>query len=147
MRTSVLGSGALVVWIVILVGGSMHVAAAEPIVVPLVDEFVDVNPCTGETITLTFGGTALIWEFDGHFLLVASGTVVTSDAFSGSFNRQFVFYGDRVSTLRFHDMEVSDETGQRVIFGVGLVHETTVDGETVVSFGHTSGLRCVGVPG
>lgn len=125
----------------------MHVAAAKPIEVPLFEELDDINPCTGETITLTFAGTAFIREFDDHFLLVARGTVVTSDGFSGSFNRQLVFHGDRVATLRFHDMEITDETGQRIIFGVGLVHETTVDGETVVSFVHFSGLRCVGVPG
>jgi hypothetical protein len=137
----------LVVLTVILLGGSMHVAAAKPIEVPLFEELDDINPCTGETITLTFAGTAFIREFDDHFLLVARGTVVTSDGFSGSFNRQLVFHGDRVATLRFHDMEITDETGQRIIFGVGLVHETTVDGETVVSFVHFSGLRCVGVPG
>jgi hypothetical protein len=49
-----------------------------------------------------------------------------------------------VTHLRFHDMEVSDQTGQRIIFGVGLVHETLANGEVVVSFDHFSGLRCVG---
>ena len=125
----------------------MDVTAKVPIVVPLFDEITDVNPCTGETITLTFTGTAFVQEFDDHSLLVASGTVVTSDGFSGSFEWLFVFQGDRVTHLRFHDMEVSDETGQRVMFGVGLVHETSVNGKTVVAFNHFSGLRCVGESG
>ena len=130
--------------IVSLVGSSIYVAGAAPTAVPFSEQFDDINPCTGETITLTFTGTAFIQEFDDHSILVAAGTVVTSDGFSGTFNRQFVFLGDRVAHLRFHDMEVSDETGQRVVFGVGLVHETSVDGQPVVSFTHTSGLRCVG---
>lgn len=133
----------LVAWIVLATSG-VQAAGGAPIVVPLFEEFDDLNPCTGEVVTYTFTGTARIKEFDDHFILVAKGTVVTSDGFSGSFNRQFVFQGDRVAHLRFHDMEVSDDTGQRIMFGVGLLHETSVAGETVVSFLHFSGLRCVG---
>jgi hypothetical protein len=115
-----------------------------PTEVPLFEQFDDLNPCTGAVVTYTFTGTARIQDFDAHFILVARGSVATSDGFSGSFNRQFVFQGDHVVTLRFHDMEVRDETGQRILFGVGLVHETSVNGQPVVSFTHFSGLRCVG---
>ena len=116
-----------------------------PIFVPILDVFDDINPCTDAVITLTFAGTARIQEFDDYFIFVGKGTVETSDGYSGRFNRQFVFQGDQVAVLRFHDMEVSDETGQRVIFGVGLLVEVSVHGQLVVSFGpHTSGLRCVG---
>jgi len=120
--------------------------AHSPTEVPLAEQFDDLNPCTGEVATYTFTGTARIQEFDEHFVLVASGSVVTSDGFSGSFNRQFVFNGDRVVHLRFHDMEVRDATGQRIMFGVGLFHETSVQGQPVVSFTQFSGLRCVGKP-
>ncbi|MGQ0797596.1 MAG: hypothetical protein ACT4OI_07030 [Methanobacteriota archaeon] len=124
---------------------AMGIASAQaPIEVPLFEEFSDLNLCTDEVVTYTFTGTARISEFDGHFILVARGSVVTSDGFSGSFNRQFVFQDDRVTVLRFHDMEVSDETGQMIVFGVGLIVEISADGEPVVSFLQFSGLRCVG---
>ena len=115
-----------------------------PIEVPLLEQFDDLNPCTGQVVTFTFTGVARIQQFDDHFVLVARGSVATSDGFSGSFNRQFVFQGDRVTHLRFHDMEVRHATGQRIRFGVGMFHETSVQGQPVVSFTHFSGARCVG---
>jgi hypothetical protein len=119
-------------------------ASGAPSEVPFFEEFQDINPCTGQVVTYTFTGSARIRESADHFILVAKGSVVTSDGFSGSFNRQFVFIGDRVTHLRFHDMEVNSATGQRIIFGVGLFHETSPQGQPVVSFEHFSGLRCVG---
>jgi hypothetical protein len=120
------------------------IAASRPVEVPFFEEFQDINPCTGQLVTYTFTGTARIQESDDRSILVARGSVVTSDGFTGSFNRQFVFIGGRVTHLRFHDMEVSSETGQRIIFGVGLFHETSLQGQPVVSFEHFSGLQCVG---
>ena len=114
-----------------------------PVQVPLFEEFQDLNPCTGQVVTYTLTGTARIQESGDRFILVARGSAVTSDGFVGSFNRQFVIIGDRVTHLRFHDMEVSSE-GQRIVFGVGLVHQTSVNGQPVVSFEHFSGVRCVG---
>lgn len=119
-------------------------ASRAPVQVPLFEEFQDLNPCTGQVVTYTFTGTARIQESGDHFILVARGSVVTSDGFTGRFNRQFVIIGDRVTHLRFHDMEVNSETGQRIVFGVGLSHETSVQDQPVVSFEHFSGLRCVG---
>ena len=136
----------LVAWLFLATAG-VQAAGGPPIVVPLLEAFNDLNPCTGVVVTYTFTGTARIQAFDNHLILVGKGTVVTSDGFSGQFNRQFVFNGDRVVHLRFHDMEVSDETGQRIMFGVGLIHETSVEGQPVVSFEHFSGLRCVGPKG
>ena len=123
-------------------GSSMSDSRA-PVEVTLFEQFPDVNPCTGQIVTYTFTGTARIQKFQEHSVLVAQGTVETSDGFSGTFNRQFVFAAG-VTQLRFHDMEVSSATGQRIIFGVGLVHETLVSGQTVVSFDQFSGVRCVG---
>lgn len=117
--------------------------AQAPVEVPLFEQFQDVNPCTGQIVTYTFTGTARIRDTGGRFLLVASGTVSTSDGFTGRFNRQFII-NDHVSHFRFHDSEASDATGQRIIFGVGLSHQTTANGRTVVAFEHFSGLRCVG---
>jgi len=112
-----------------------------PVEEPFTEVFTDVNPCTGNVITYTLAGTARVRRSgDDISFLVAKGTVVTSDGFSGNFNRQFII-NDRVTHLRFHDMEVSNQTGQRIIFGVGLLHETKANS---LSFVHFSGARCVG---
>jgi hypothetical protein len=130
--------------VAILSAASVVTFAAPPTSQPLFEQFDDVNPCTDEIITLTFTGTAFVQSSGDHFILRASGTVTTSDGFEGSFNRNFVVIGDRVETLRFHDMELSDGTGQRVIAAVGLVHVTRVDGVPVVDLVKFPNLRCVG---
>lgn len=119
-------------------------ASRAPVEVPLFEQFDDLNPCTGAVVTITFTGTARIHQFGNHSMLVANGSVATSDGFTGSFNRQIVVHGDRVTHARFHDMEVNQATGQRIIFGVGMFHETTAGGEIRVSFVHFSGAKCVG---
>ena len=129
---------------VILSAASLVAFAAPPVSQPLFEQFDDVNPCTDEIITLTFVGTAVVRSSGDHFTLRASGTVTTSDGFEGSFNRNFVVIGDRVETLRFHDMEMSNISGQRVIAAVGLVHVTRVDGVPVVDLIRFPNLRCVG---
>jgi hypothetical protein len=110
----------------------------------LFEQIQDVNPCTDEIITLTFTGTAVTRTSGDHFILRASGTVVTSDGYEGSLNRNFVVIGDRVETLRFHDTELSDAGGQRIVFAVGLVHVTRVNDVPVVDLVKLSGPRCVG---
>jgi len=124
--------------------GDEAAASRAPVQVPIGEQLVDLNPCTGKPTTYTFNGTARVQAFDDHYLLVASGTVKTDDGFVGTFNRQFVFVGDRVVHLRFHDSEMTDGGGQRIMFGVGLYHQTSPQGDPVVSFEQFSGLRCVG---
>lgn len=114
-----------------------------PTEVPLYEQFNDINPCTGSITTYTFTGTARVQAFDDHVVLVGRGSVVTTDGFSGGFNRTFVFQGDRMVHLRFHDVEISADGTQKIVFAVGLFHETSVNGEPVVSFTHFSGPRCV----
>jgi hypothetical protein len=123
-------------------------AVSAPVEVAIFEQFEDFNPCTGASTTLTYSGTAKIRDFDDHFMLHVLGTVVTTDGYSGSFNWTFVFHGDRVGVIRAHDMELSDATGQRMIFPVGVEHVTSVDGEPIVSFSHFSKdrVRCVGKP-
>src|SRR2546422_3591316 len=98
----------------------MGIASAQsPTQVPLFEQFQDLNPCMGAVVTYTFSGTARIIKFDDHFILVAKGSVVTSDGFSGSFNRKFVFQGDQETVFRFHALEISAETAQFIWFAVG----------------------------
>lgn len=106
--------------------------ARGPVEQPLYSQFQDINFCTGQIVTYTMVGTAWIQEFDGHYVLVARGTVTTSDGFSGTFNRTFVFQGDRVMVLRFHDMEVNAATGQRQVFSLGMYLAIKPDGQVAV---------------
>jgi hypothetical protein len=107
-------------------------------------EFPDVNPCSGEEHILTFTGVARIVENQGNTIIVSRGTVETNDGFSGTFHWTEVFNRDQVVHQRFHDMEVNDAAGQGIVFSVGIFHETTVDGDPVVSMFRGSGARCVG---
>ena len=119
-----------------------------PVESPLLVLIDDVNACNGLPITLTYAGTAQVQEFDGHSLLHVNGTVTTTDGYTGTFNWTFIFEGDQVGHITAHDMEVSDESGQRILFAVGLDHVTAVDGQIVVSFSHFSHdrIRCLGQP-
>lgn len=123
------------------------VVSAAPAVVPMFEQFNDMNFCTGNVVTYTFTGTARIQERGDVFILVASGTVTTSDGFAGSFNRQFIFKGDQVAHLRFHDIEINAETGQRQIFSMGMYHTTAPDGTPVVGFEKYGATKCSGEPG
>ena len=119
-------------------------ARAERTVVPVFDEVSDVNPCTGELVTITYAGTGHVHRGGDNVVLQARGAVVTSDGYTGTFNWTFVFVDDRVTHFRFHDTEVSSESGQRVLFAVKIDHTTWRNGEAIVSFSHASGPRCVG---
>jgi hypothetical protein len=119
-----------------------------PIDAPLLVTIDDVNACTNEPITLTYSGMANLQEFGGHFLLHVNGVVTTTDGYTGIFNWTFIGYADQVSHVSAHDMEVSDATGQRILFPLGLEQHVTIDGELVVDFFHFANgrVRCLGKP-
>lgn len=121
-------------------------AAHAPVEEPLFIQIDDVNACNGLPITLTYAGTAQVQEFGDHALLHVNGTVTTTDGFTGIFNWTFVFQDDQVAQISAHDMEVSDASGQRIIFAVGVEHATSVNEQIVVSFVHFSHdrIRCIG---
>jgi hypothetical protein len=114
-----------------------------PVEVSLYEQFDDINFCGGQIVTYTFEGTARVQQQGDRYLLVAQGTVTTSDGFTGTFNRQFIIKGDQVVHLRFHDIELNSATGERQIFALGMYHYTTVDGQTVVGFEKYGGTLCV----
>ncbi len=95
-------------------------------------------------------GFARIQEFGDHYTLHGYGTVTTTDGWTGTFNREYVINGDHVITMRFHDMELSNGgTHQKIVFAVGLLHVTYVDGiptADVLHFGIPNGIGCVGKP-
>ena len=120
------------------------VTSHAPVEVPLNVQFNDINFCTGQIVTYTMTGTARVQQQGDRYLLVARGTVVTSDGFAGTFNRTFIIKGDQVTHLRFHDMETSSATGQRQVFSVGMYHLTAVNGEPIVEFEQFGGGGCPG---
>jgi hypothetical protein len=118
--------------------------ASGPTIVPMFEQFNDFNACTGNIVTYTFTGTAHIEEHNGVYVLTARGTAVTSDGYYGTFNRTFVFKGDQVAHLRFHDQEVSSTDGRRQVFSLGMYHSTAPDGTEVVGFEKYGGGGCQG---
>lgn len=129
-------------------GGGRLAFSRAPVESPLLVLIDDVNACTGLPITLTYAGTAQVQEFDGHSLLHVNGIVTTSDGYTGTFHWTILFERDQVGHVTAHDIEVSDASGQRILFAVGVDHVTAVDGQIVVTFSHFSHerIRCLGQP-
>jgi hypothetical protein len=117
---------------------------AAPTEVPVLEQIVDTNPCTGEEVTITYAGTGTVHGAQGNVIVQSRGDVTTSDGYTGTFNWTFVFNRGRVVHIRTHDTEVSATTGERVIFPIGLTHTTWRGEEPVVHVDHSSGARCVG---
>jgi hypothetical protein len=117
--------------------------AQPPFEEPIFQEVDDINPCTGGDITLTFEGTRRVQLVGDHRIVHAWGTVTTSDGYTGKFNRQLVFIGDRVETRRFFDMEVGPNR-ERIRLTANL-HITVVDGEITAEVDNAR-LVCIGKP-
>ena len=123
---------------------ALAVSAQGPVEAPFL--FIaagEVNPCTGETISIRYEGTRRTQVVDDHRVVHIAGTVTTSDGYVGTFNRQLVFHGTDVVTRRFFETEVGSEH-QRVQFTSNL-HLTIVDGEVKAVVENTQ-LRCIGKP-
>ena len=128
-----------------LAGGQAYASSA-PVEAPLLVAFDDINACTGETITLTYTGTARVQTVGDHSLLHVDGSVTTSDGWFGTFVWTFINQGDQVAHVNAHDMEITDGSRQRMIFPLGLEQHVTIDGALVVDFFRFSKdrVRCVG---
>lgn len=71
-------------------------AADPPTAEAFTDVFDDVNPCTGEVMTVTFVGTAFIHEHGSRIVVHAERTITTSDGFVGHGTDSFVDNGQIV---------------------------------------------------
>jgi hypothetical protein len=123
---------------------SISALASTPVEIPISEVVEDVNPCTGEPITITFTGVGFVHEEGDRYIFRGVGTVVTSDGFVGTFNRNYFIKGDQIFRVRFHDMEVSSVSGQRMLFPIGLFSVTTIDGQVRSSVLQVPGPRCIG---
>jgi hypothetical protein len=87
-------------------------AADRPTQFPILDVFPDVNPCTGNAMTVTFVGTAYVHNHDGRIVARAERTITTSDGFVGHGTDNFVDNG-QVIRLRQTDIMTNAVSGDR----------------------------------
>ncbi len=100
--------------------------------VPLFEQFDDINPCSGQTMTVTIDGTIQVTDQDGRELLRIDEQMSTSDGFTGRGNVRDIFNG-RNEILRVNDM-LSSESGARFRVQRLLVADV-VNGELRVTSG------------
>jgi hypothetical protein len=71
-------------------------AADAPTEFPILDVFEEVNPCTGDVMTVTFTGTFFVHEHDSRVVVRGERTITTSDGFVGHGTDSFVDNGQVV---------------------------------------------------
>lgn len=76
-------------------------AASAPIAVPIFEEFVDINPCSGLNHTITVTGTA--WIHENAKVVRFQRTINTSSGFVGRGTLTFVTTGD-LEKITLNDM-------------------------------------------
>jgi hypothetical protein len=86
-------------------------AADRPTEFPILDVFQDVNPCTGNIMTVTFVGTAFVHSHDSRTVAIAHRTITTSDGFVGHGTDSFVENG-QVLMSRITDI-MTNASGDR----------------------------------
>ena len=102
-------------------------AADPPTEFPILDVFPDVNPCTGNPMTVTFVGTAFVHFHDSRVVARAQRTITTSDGFVGHGTDNFVDNG-QVLISRLTDI-MTNASGDR--FRAHFVFVLDVSTETV----------------
>jgi hypothetical protein len=86
-------------------------AADRPTEFPILDVFPDVNPCTGNPMTVTFVGTVLVHSHGSREVAIAHRTITTSDGFVGHGTDSFVDNG-QVLRARLTDI-MTNASGDR----------------------------------
>jgi hypothetical protein len=86
-------------------------AADRPQQFPIFDQFPDVNPCTGEDMTVTFTGTFYVHEHGSRVVVRGDRTITTSDGFVGHGTDSFV---DNGQVLMFRQTDImANASGDR----------------------------------
>jgi hypothetical protein len=97
---------------VVALAFAVPAAADPPTEFPILDVFPDVNPCTGDPMTVTFVGTAFVHEHDSREVGRAERTITTSDGFVGHGTDTFVDNG-QVVMFRLADILTNASSGER----------------------------------
>ena len=96
---------------VVALAVAVPAAADRPTEFPILDVFPDVNPCTGNPMTVTFVGTAYVHVHDSRTVFRTQRTITTSDGFVGHGTDSFVDNG-QVFTARITDI-MTNASGDR----------------------------------
>jgi len=118
---------------------SPSLAAAVRSEFPFFEQLDDVNPCSGQPMTVTITGTLRLIDQDGRELVQIDEQLSTSDGFAGPGNVRDIFNG-RNEILRINDM-LASESGARFRVQRLLVVDV-VNGEVRVTTGGPV-LTCV----
>ena len=113
-------------------------AADAPAEFPILDVFPDVNPCTGDPMTVTFVGTAYVHEHGSREVVHAERTITTSDGFSGRGTDTFVINGQIFKYTQTDIM--SNGSGDRFRARVVVVGDVSTDTVRIDRFS----LTCLG---
>jgi len=98
-------------------------AADRPTEFPILDVFPDVNPCTGNPMTVTFVGTAYVHFHGSRIVGRSQRTITTSDGFVGHGTDSFV---DNGQVFKFTQTDIlanassGDRFRARTVFVVDL---------------------------
>jgi hypothetical protein len=96
---------------VVALAFALPAAADPPDTFEFVEVFGDVNPCTGEAMTVTFVGTAYVHEHGSRILARNQRTITTSDGFAGRGADASLDNG-QIITFRINDM-MTNAAGDR----------------------------------
>jgi hypothetical protein len=116
----------LVLPALLALGFAAPAAADRPTEFPILDVFQDVNPCTGNVMTVTFVGTVSVHFHGSRVVANAHRTITTSDGFVGHGTDSFVDNG-RVLMSRITDIMTNasgDRFRARGVFVLDLSTET-----------------------
>src|SRR5215203_3979711 len=85
-------------------------AADAPEEFAILDVFPDVNPCTGEAMTVTFVGTGFIHVHGDRVVVRSERTITTSDGFAGHGTDSFV---DNGRIVKFRQADILTNTDRK----------------------------------
>jgi hypothetical protein len=122
---------------VVALAFAVPAAADPPTAFPILVEFQEVNPCTGQTVTITYVGTAFFHFHDSRTVARSERTITTSDGFTGHGTDSFVQNG-QVFTSRHNDV-LTNASGDRFLVRSVLVVDLSTETVRVDRFG----LICV----
>lgn len=114
-------------------------AADPPAAFPILEVFPDVNPCTGNPMTVTFVGTAYFHDHNGGVVVRGDRTITTSDGFVGRGTDLFVDNG-QVNMFRLNDIMTNATTGDRFRAQFLMVFDLSTETVRV----ERGGLICLG---
>jgi hypothetical protein len=107
-------------------------AANPPTAFPFEDVFPDVNPCTGDVMTVTIAGTAFVHSHGSRIVVHSERTITTSDGFAGHGTDTFV---DNGQIIMFRQTDImTNDSGDRFRARGVFVLDVSTDTVRVDSF-------------